>query len=70
MLTRLRKKDEPSRESVDDDEDCFLTNKLNKMFIWVLHVSTNFSLVRELCQMWALLPQMFDLRSSNSQIRI
>ena len=70
MLTGIRKNDEPSRESVDDDEDCFLTNQLDRMFLWVLHVSKNFSLVRELCRMWALLPQTFDLRSSNGQIRI
>ena len=51
MLTGLRKNDGPSRESVDDDEDCFHTNQVNRMFLWVLHVSKNFSLVRELCRM-------------------
>ena len=70
MLTGLRKNDEPIRESVDDDDDCFLTNQLDRIFLCVLHVSKNFSLVRELCRMWALLPKTFDLQFSNGQIRI
>ena len=64
MLTGLRKNDEPSRESVDDDEDCFFTNQLDRMFLWVLHVSKNFSLVRGLYRIWALLPQTFDILKS------